>query len=289
MPNGIGTAAYISTNPTGFNSPGGGTPGGGGPVGPGRGEPGGPGGAGPAGGGFTQVGSLGSSDNVTASSLLGPWDFSLNGPMTLGLLDYSNGFVRALEGGGNLTFWTGAGNAVYHSSSNPLHINIVSVQLASTTEFNIDSGPASPLISAHLYGNGGLIKNGAGSLFLSGYSEYRGDTTINNGFLVLQNQLTDQGFSSAIGLGNVTMGDAVFYLDSIGVASTNRNFTLNGANGFIGLVNTSLTLNGGITGPAPANVRWRLAGTRPAEHGDLPGQDGGVQIDPQPGRGRADP
>jgi outer membrane autotransporter protein len=94
------------------------------------------------------------------------------------------------------------------------------------------------IVASSISGSGGLVKNGAGVVTLSGASNYSGGTTVNAGGLVV-------GSNSALGSGTLTVGGAAV-LDS-SVATTLANNVVLNANLTV-LGSNNLTLNGSLSG-----------------------------------------
>lgn len=105
-----------------------------------------------------------------------PGNFSLNGPMTLGTLDYSNSLARSITGMGTLNLAVSSGTPEISVSGGTLTIH--------------------PLIS----GSSGLNKTGASRLVLSNSNTYTGTTTVNAGTL---NAINTTG--SATGSGDILL------------------------------------------------------------------------------------
>jgi autotransporter-associated beta strand protein len=184
------------------------------------------------------------------------------GPVTLngGTLTTDNGFNAQ-----NQSFYL-AGSNVTVGGSSPSLINVGGtsqngVHLASTTTFTVAdaTGDASPdlTVSAALLnrpsndsGTGSLVKNGTGTMVLSGASSYTGATTINNGVLSLSNATT---FASAVtinapgtldlqmgGSGSWTFGNAASGNGAL-TKSGSGTVTLSAAQTYTG----NTTVNGG--------------------------------------------
>ena len=80
--------------------------------------------------------------NFAATSPTGVGNLTVNGPMTVGTLQYNNAGHRDLTGPGPITFAVSEGNAKYQvrsgGGSGYLDLNVNSVVLGSTTEFSAD-------------------------------------------------------------------------------------------------------------------------------------------------------
>src|SRR5579862_4934711 len=120
------------------------------------------------------------------------------------------------------------------------------------TVLNSQTGTGTGTITAYLNGTGGVIKNGPGTLVLSGTNTYTGATVINLGTLhASSNQAL--GVNSAVTVANVA--GATLYIDpTTALAVSVGSLTGGGANG--GLINfdyqgSSLTIGGDNTSPAP--------------------------------------
>ena len=90
-------------------------------------------------------------------------------------------------------------------------------------------------------GNGDLVKDGNGTLVLSGANTFKGDIGIRNGFLQVNNDAV---------LGDVS-NDITFLggvLSTTGSFATSRDFNLNANGGFNVAGSTQLTVNGNVVG-----------------------------------------
>ncbi len=90
-------------------------------------------------------------------------------------------------------------------------------------------------------GNGGLVKQGSGTLTLSGANTYVGGTTLNAGALAV-------GHNSALGTGTLSFANNTTLQAAANGLSLANAMTLNGA-GTIDTQANSMTLVGGIDGP----------------------------------------
>lgn len=131
------------------------------------------------------------------------------------------------------------------SGSNTPAVNIVgtvlpgSLTVNSTKDYTFGG-------TGSIGGSGGLTKSGTGTLTIGTTNTFAGPVTINGGTLVTAG-LTNGGSASPLGAGtSVTLGNAT--LRYTGTAdSSDRAFTLSGANGSIDVTNSAGTLT--LSGP----------------------------------------
>src|SRR6185295_9266383 len=98
--------------------------------------------------------------------------------------------------------------------------------------------------------NGGLVKNGAGTLVLTGFNGFLGPTIVNGGTLSLSNNanLGDVSAASRLVLNGATLvTTAVMDLDNFG--ANPRPVTISGATSFDVADTTTLTVRGIVDGP----------------------------------------
>lgn len=160
-------------------------------------------------------------------------------PITInssGLLDLNNvsDAIGALTlNGGHLTTGTGVasltGTITATSTNTSPSLIEGRVSMALTRTFDVSEGPVSPdlQVSAEVDGAGGITKTGAGEMSLTASNNYAGVTTVNSGFLRLEN-------SFALGATNsgtiVNSGGVLGLLFGIDVGL--EPLTLNGPGGF---------------------------------------------------------
>ncbi len=112
-----------------------------------------------------------------------------------------------------------------------------------TRTFTVNDGPGSvDLEASGVIQDGGLTKEGAGLMLLTGASTYTGDTTINDGVLQLDGSIASAettvnlgGTLSGIGTvgGNLTNNGTVSPGDSPGTLTVNGNYTQNASGNLI--------------------------------------------------------
>ena len=192
----------------------------------------------------------------------------------IGSLTMQGGTVDSGSGvlilGGNLTTLSDADSATINGR--------LSLGGASRT-FLVNNGPTSVELrinavisgdSVILFGTAGITKNGAGTLALAGTNTYNGNTTINEGLLILFADRALGATTTPLGApaGTIINSEAALFLNDVQV--TNENLTINsalaggvfrafGASVWTGdiLLNTNTTINvasslllsGAITGP----------------------------------------
>jgi fibronectin-binding autotransporter adhesin len=186
--------------------------------------------------------------NDTAPQANDDLEFPTNGVRYSPVNDFANttfGSITLDDSGYSIT-----GNAL------SLTGNIVTTYAASNSTYSIDTnlvgsegvnvaGGGSLVLSGVLSGSGSLIKDGAGTLTLSGANTYDGGTTVHTGKLILASR---QG----LGSGSATVGDgtssASLTLNIAGTGTIANTFVFNttNANGLVGGSGTN-TLGGGIT------------------------------------------
>lgn len=186
---------------------------------------------------------LAGSTRVTANN-----DFG-NGSVFNSLAFASNAAAFTLSGN---VFWVNYG--ITNSSSNT---QTISTGIGFGSGDHSITTTANMLISGAIRGSGGIVKEGAGKLTLSGNNFYSGNTTINAGNLAIShpNALGDT-------TGNTTIagGDNGSYLSLSGGISVAEAFNLSGRQGdnidSAHIVNTSgnNTLSGAITASMGGNM-----------------------------------
>jgi autotransporter-associated beta strand protein len=177
-------------------------------------------------------------------------DFTLNGSMTLGQLNYSASGFREVTGTGTLTMQASSGNALYRTTgSGYLDINGPDVVLNSTTEFSINAVYMD--LFSTVSGSGGIVKTGSQGLVLHGNNSYAGLNTINEAYLS-GNTIANNGINSAFGRGNFAIYNGATLDYTGGNASTNRSVTLGAGGGVISVsrvgAGATLTISGTISG-----------------------------------------
>src|SRR5205823_4772337 len=130
-----------------------------------------------------------------------------------------------------------------------------------------DSGTIAPAATG---GTGGVVKNGTGSLVLQGTNSYVGATTVNAGTLSISSNanLGDQTAGAAVNLngGSTLAATATTALDNAGANARNVNIGTGGAS--IDVADqTTLTVNGVVSGPGTLNTPNRFLWTGPVSGG----------------------
>jgi autotransporter-associated beta strand protein/T5SS/PEP-CTERM-associated repeat protein len=176
-------------------------------------------------------------------------NFALDGPMTLGTLNYWNSSGRDLDGSGTLTFQVNSGNALVQFAPGVLLVpRVPSLVLASTTEFHFDFNGMN--LPASVSGSGGVIKTGSGFLqFENPSNSYTGSNDIQGGTLA-GISIANSGINSAFGRGNFAISNAATLQYSGPTASSNRSIALGAGGGQIAITSAQsvLTLSGAING-----------------------------------------
>ncbi len=193
---------------------------------------------------------------------------SANGTVNLGV----NGTIQV---GGVNGLQSGAGAYAFNFAGGTLQVagsdltTAVNANFTTATTSTIDTGALNATWSGNLGGGGGLVKSGAGSLTLAGNNSYTGATTVNQGALVVNGQVTASAITVAAGAlgGNGTVQDVVVNGGIIapGVANT---ITAGVVSGF-----ASLTIAGNLvlTGAGNTPLEWHLntAATNQVNAADL--------------------
>ena len=154
---------------------------------------------------------------------------TLNLPVTLGTLSLDGGFNYTISGTGavnTLRFDAAAGNAALNVTGTAAHTISRPIVLTDTLVINQGSTGALTLSGA-LSGAGGLIKNGAGQVTLSGAGSFTGQTQVNNG-TILYNAAGAIPAASPVTIGDGigAAGSAVLNLNAAMSAAQALNVTL---------------------------------------------------------------
>jgi fibronectin-binding autotransporter adhesin len=207
----------------------------------------------------TQVGSLlmttGVGQNVTISSS-GIDNLIINGtgiPGTGILVDNASAFTLTIDArlalGGNQAWTNNSGNLLTVSS--PLGVDLGGNALTV-------NGTGNTLISGAISGVGGsLIKDGSGTLTLTGTNIYTGDTAVNAGTLLVNNTSGSGTGSGAVTVNNAgsTLGGTGIISGPVIVAAGANIAPGNGGN------NTAILQTGALTLSPTANFRVDINGT----------------------------
>ena len=170
-------------------------------------------------------GTLQLSNNITVTGEL----LSLNGAGYLG----TNGALRNASGNntwaGSITLGDGSPTTTSATVYSATAGNLLTLSGTSITSTNnstlVVDGPGDTTITSGIgTGNGGVTKNGTGTLILSGSSTYGGNTTINTGVLRL---MSSNGLGSA-GAGTTVSGNGSALQLAGGITTLAEPLTLNG-------------------------------------------------------------
>jgi autotransporter-associated beta strand protein len=169
----------------------------------------------------------------------------------------AGGLGAASNAASNLVFnGTGGGGAVMYTGSTASTDRNFTINAGKTATFAVaNSGANLTLSGASTSTNGGLIKNGPGTLTLSGTNLHTGVTTLNGGVLSVST-IGNGGVSGNLGAASSAASNLVFNGNGNGAgallytgatASTDRGFTINsGRTAVINVSNsgTNLTIGG---------------------------------------------
>jgi fibronectin-binding autotransporter adhesin len=175
------------------------------------------------------------SGNLTANSVLSATLILTNGA-TLDAASIQEGSIATPNSGvlnvtSQLTWGDGTIGNIAGGDLSIAGVSVVLVGTSTTHNFNIAAGQ-NAAVNSIISGSGGLTVAGAGTVTLSGANTYTGNTTVNNGTLVLSG--AGSLASAAI---NVT-SNAVFDVSPLGTfyLATGGNQTLTGLGGINGSV-----------------------------------------------------
>ena len=133
-----------------------------------------------------------------------------------GVMTSTNGLSGPANDGGYGNFLLNGGVLTISGSSQSI-INATTFGLANGASFNVGvTGAGVDLVLASVINNGALIKNGSGTMALTGANTYTGTTTVNSGTLLV-------GGSIATGAVTVNAGGILAGTGSIGGAVTVNN------------------------------------------------------------------
>ena len=192
-------------------------------------------------------------------------DETLNGLLTLGGATAASQPIVA-TGAGTLTLGS---NVTYLSANNPLGALIsgnLSLGSADRTFTIGDSTTAliDTLISAAISGAGGLVKDGAGTMELTGANTYTGPTTITNGILQANDNAGLPGAGSPGGGSNLRLPGGILQSDgsapvtfsrALGTGPTQVQWSSTNRNGGFAGGGAKLTVNIGGNTP-PDTLLW---------------------------------
>jgi len=178
---------------------------------------------------------------------------------TAGTVNLNTGGTLRLGGGAN-GFNGGPGTDVFNFAGGTLQV--ITADLTSTgidanmsATSTIDTNGFNMSFAGVISGAGGLNKNGAGTLTLTGNNTYLGTTTINAGVLSINN-------GSALGTGTVNVINGSTLLGTANATFAGNSIVLNDAI-VAAATGTVLTLDSGNTGNVvmgPGNVTFGSAG-----------------------------
>ncbi len=176
-----------------------------------------------------------------------------NGGVAGNIGQASNASSNLVMGGGTLQY-TGASSSTDRGFT--LTGATTSILDLTTNDFNI---------SGIITGGGSLIKNGIGTLVLTGTNTYTGVTRINAGIVSIAT-LGNGGISGNLGQAssasaNLVLSGGVLVYNGV-TASSDRGVTLGASStSFINIVASNLTISGIVVGPANGNISKIGAGT----------------------------
>jgi autotransporter-associated beta strand protein len=168
----------------------------------------------------------------------------------------SGGYTLTIQGGGIANFGSmtqSISNTVALGANQTWHagvggLNIIGPVFNNGHDLTV-TGPGDVAVDGSISGAGGLVKDGAGNLLLSGANTYSGDTIVNSGTLTVNNVM-----GSATGIGDVTIGSA-------GVLTGSG--TIGGSVGLSGFMapgnNIGSLATGSQTWNAKAGLRWEMS------------------------------
>ena len=215
--------------------------------------------------------------NLNLRHLTGNQIINLDGLVSIGTLNIgdSNGrhsYTIAAGTGGSLTFNGGTSSTLnkFGIGSDIITTNIT-LTGAAPLELNVDDGILA--LTGVVSGAGGLVKNGDGTLILSGANTYTGITTLNSGMTLLAAVGNNTNVLGATSAGNHTIvnsgatlayGPDVFgsgqYVPTEPVTINGDGFRRNGAiRSFMGASGTNI--NGVVTMGSAARIQNDQAGT----------------------------
>ncbi len=218
---------------------------------------------------FNTAGNVTGSNNL-AQVPVGTNPFLINAnSITIGALQPASHL-----GGGQLT--VGAGG-ITNNSANTILLDFVGTGLtlgaaqtwnAAAGALNVTSnvvnggflltvaGASNTALSGVISGTGGITKNGAGTLTITGTNNYSGATNMNAGLVSINN-------SSALGTGNVNINNGGSLLGTANLTLTNPNIAFNAGGRISAATGTTLTVAPTSTlalGGGPGNFIFGTAG-----------------------------
>lgn len=146
-----------------------------------------------------------------------------------------------------------------------------------TTNLTVGSSNTNTTFSGVISGTAGLVKNGTGTLTLSGANTYTGTTTINNGTVTLGagNVLADSSNITINSNGNLALSGS--FSDTIGNLSGSGNMILNSGTLIVGNGNGSSTFSGPLLGTSFSSFRKTGTGVLTLS-GNSSSHSGNIQV-----------
>ena len=141
--------------------------------------------------------------NITATTTV-----NLNSPHTIGNLTFAD------------TTTSTAGSWILANNGSSLNVLTLAGSSPTVSVAGLGTG-ATVTISAEIAGTSGLLKNGAGTLVLSGANTYTGTTAISGGNLILSGSLTTSGLLSLTNAATFTYAPSVSGSHTLGGTSVN--------------------------------------------------------------------
>ena len=196
----------------------------------------------------TDVAIFGAQDGASFGVLLSGGPFTVNqlriNNEVSGGFDFQIGTL--IFDGAAPVFRVEASDAFFVSFGVPTVASNATLQLNQTTTFNTVFSDSWLTIAGTITGAGGLIKDGPGTLVLSGTNSYAGGTTIHGGVLAISNDNNLGAAAGGVTFNGSSPNDSV--LRTLAGITSSRTMTFTG-NGIFDSNGFNSTWNGQLTGP----------------------------------------